>query len=118
MAGKKSAKSGNLKAVPVLDENTVETESQVLKALEAVQEVLSDEIVEEPEAVPAKETFVDLEGTSKTVPRKKRFRITCRNNVSEMIGGVNFAAGVGYTEDSYSASWFANKDGYKVDREG
>ncbi len=53
-----------------------------------------------------------------TVEKKKLFKITCRNSVSEVIGGVMFVAGVGYTRDAYAASWFANKAGYRVDREG
>lgn len=43
------------------------------------------------------------------------FRITCRNKVSGTIGGVEFVDGVGYTSNGFSASWFANKDGYSVD---
>lgn len=49
--------------------------------------------------------------------QKKLFRITCRNAVSELIGGVRFVKGVGYTRNAYAASWFANKAGYRVDRE-
>lgn len=49
--------------------------------------------------------------------KNKCFRITCRNAVSEVIGGVMFVAGVGYTRNAYAASWFANKAGYRVDQE-
>lgn len=42
------------------------------------------------------------------------YRITCRNKVSETIGGVKFVDGVGYTKDGFSASWFENKGGYTV----
>ncbi|MCM1304574.1 MAG: hypothetical protein NC305_13330 [Lachnospiraceae bacterium] len=45
----------------------------------------------------------------------KSFRVTCRNKISGTIGGVEFVDGVGYTSDGFSASWFANKDGYSVD---
>lgn len=52
-----------------------------------------------------------------TAQENKLFRITCRNAVSEVIGGVRFVEGVGYTRNAYAASWFANKSGYRVDRE-
>lgn len=52
-----------------------------------------------------------------TVQKNKLFKITCRNKISEVIGGVMFVAGVGYTRNAYAASWFANKAGYRVDQE-
>lgn len=57
------------------------------------------------------------EDIQKAVQENKLFRITCRNAVSEVIGGVRFVEGVGYTRNAYAASWFANKSGYRVDRE-
>lgn len=46
------------------------------------------------------------------------FRITCRNKISKVIGGVSFVNGVGYTSDGFTASWFGNKDGYEVKKAG
>ncbi len=57
------------------------------------------------------------EDVQKTAQENQLFRITCRNAVSEVIGGVRFVEGVGYTRNAYAASWFANKSGYRVDRE-
>ena len=42
------------------------------------------------------------------------YKITCRNRISKVIGGVSFVNGVGYTNDGFTASWFGNKDGYEV----
>lgn len=72
-----------------------------------------------PEAVPVEMTEDPAAEAVTEVPaqEEKVFTITCRNNVSGMIGGVMFRDGVGYTRDGYSASWFANKDGYSVDSE-
>lgn len=67
------------------------------------------------EAVPATKENTAASAVTEA-QEQESFRITCRNNVSEMIGGVRFVNGVGYTRDSYAASWFANKDGYRVDR--
>lgn len=49
-------------------------------------------------------------------PEERIFRITCRNRISESVGGVEFVDGTGYTRDGFSASWFANKSGYTVSR--
>lgn len=98
MAGRKSAKSGNPEAVPASDENTAA-------------------VTEQPET-PAEDADAEQEASQDAAPEEKdfkNFKITCRNNVSGMIGGVMFQDGVGYTRDGYSASWFANKDGYSVD---
>ncbi len=46
------------------------------------------------------------------------YRITCRNKISKVIGGVSFVNGVGYTNDGFTASWFGNKDGYEVKEAG
>lgn len=46
------------------------------------------------------------------------YRITCRNKISKVIGGVSFVNGVGYTNDGFTASWFGNKDGYEVKESG
>lgn len=46
------------------------------------------------------------------------YRITCRNKISKVIGGVSFVDGVGYTSDGFTASWFGNKDGYEVKEAG
>lgn len=84
------------------------------------EEEMESPLAEEPAAGPEE----IREGESRedecqgTVQGKKLFKITCRNKVSEVIGGVMFVAGVGYTRDAYAASWFANKAGYRVDREG
>lgn len=46
------------------------------------------------------------------------YKITCRNRISKVIGGVSFVNGVGYTNDGFTASWFGNKDGYEVKEAG
>lgn len=123
MAGRKSAKGGNPEEVPALDESTAAaavtdppgqelpaevTEDPAAEAVPVEQDILSDE--EDAEA--------DQKELQNAEQEEKAFRITCRNNVSGMIGGVMFLGGVGYTRDGYSASWFANKDGYSVDSGG
>lgn len=133
MAGRKSTKSENPEVVPALDENTAAatvtdppeqelsaevTEDPAAEAVSEEQDILSDDILTEPEEKP--ETPVEDAKAEQKEPQnaeqeEKVFKITCRNNVSGLIGGVVFLGGVGYTRDSYSASWFANKDGYSVD---
>lgn len=48
---------------------------------------------------------------------RRRYKIVCCNPIDEDIGGVSFHEGVAYTDDSYAASWFKNKEGYTVGKE-
>lgn len=50
-------------------------------------------------------------------PGQVSYEINCRNKVSKNIGGVDFINGVGHTTDGFKASWFANKEGYKVEKD-
>ena len=73
--------------------------------------------VGEPEKVP---DVVQLSEKDKSVEclavdkKQKIYEITCKNQITKQIGGVNFENGVGHTCDDYAASWFAAKDGYTV----
>lgn len=71
----------------------------------------------EPEEMPhamAGQGMAEPDPPGEAVLEEKRYRIACRNKVTETIGGVKFVDGVGYTGDGFSASWFANKSGYEV----
>ena len=48
---------------------------------------------------------------------RRRYQITCRNSINESFAGVSFQNGMAFTEDAFTASWFANKEGYTVHRE-
>ena len=83
-------------------------------------DILSNEIQVQPEEEQETPTEdIDAEPEEYRIKseriQQKIFRITCRNKVTEMIGGVKFVDGVGYTVDAYAASWFTNKKGYEVD---
>lgn len=45
------------------------------------------------------------------------YKIVCCNPINEAFGGVHFYNGVSYTDDSFTASWFRNKEGYTVEKE-
>lgn len=71
----------------------------------------------EPEETPpamAGQGMAEPDPPGEAVLEERLYRITCRNKVTETIGGVKFVDGVGYTGDGFSASWFANKSGYEV----
>lgn len=70
----------------------------------------------EPEAEPEKDTQPEPKSEADTGirPCKPAYKITCPNQISKTIGGVDFVKGVGYSTDSFAASWFANK-GYLVE---
>lgn len=70
----------------------------------------------EPEETPPALAGQEMAAPGKEAPEGRRYRIICRNKVTETIGGVKFVDGVGYTKDGFSASWFANKNGYEVSR--
>lgn len=82
---------------------------------------------EEPAAEPglpttaegAKEAVVTEESEKKSENGKtgRRYQITCRNPISETFAGVSFNNGMAFTEDAFTASWFANKEGYTVHKE-
>lgn len=105
------------------DENRPAEEADIFSDELQLEESLSEEETRDlPEEEPAansegiREEKVQ-DGESRRTVLEKLYRITCRNKISEVIGGVMFVAGVGYTRDAYSASWFANKDGYSVSEE-
>ena len=79
--------------------------------------LVQDTVEEKNDMEQSPEEKVDAEGeqaeTSDAVP--KSYVITCRNNVTKVIGGVKFDNGVGRTDDAFAASWFAAKDGYTVE---
>lgn len=137
MAGKKSVKGGDPEVVSALTETTAVAEKNPEAVSAAVedpaaadpqeQEVPMEEAAGEPDIFSDEDPLTGLEEQEGKDPKeesreagldKKLFKITCRNSVSEVIGGVMFVAGVGYTRDAYAASWFANKAGYRVDLEG
>lgn len=133
MAAKKSTKSANPEVVPAVDENAAavtvtDPQEQEASPGETVEEskeqdifaddILSNEIHMQPEEeqeIPVENVKAGAEEHHAGKLQQKFFRITCRNKVTEMIGGVKFVDGVGYTDDAYAASWFTNKNGYKVD---
>lgn len=92
----------------ILEESLLEKRTQTQEDPMASQEEIRKEEPREKKA---------QGDVQKTVQMNKLFKITCRNVVSEVIGGVRFVEGVGYTRNAYAASWFANKAGYRVDRE-
>lgn len=104
MAGRKEKSVLEKKEHPV--EGTVPDPEAVPKA-----EVLMEETTSDLETVSGEESKMGL------VPPRlpNRYKITCRNDITKQIGGVDFENGVGYTADSYAASWFAAKDGYTVE---
>ncbi|MCM1193341.1 MAG: hypothetical protein NC123_16425 [Butyrivibrio sp.] len=142
MAAKKKVESGNLEKVPAPEENQAAamtaaetgTGQQAEDTLsgEAEKAIVEQDVTTEkgepqawesayrepPVEVPEKSPEAAEAGTEKqpetAEPGQPLFQITCRNDVSGMIGGVMFVDGIGYTRDAYAASWFANKDGYKV----
>ena len=96
---------------------------------EAVQEEPAElrKEKEEPAAEPglpittegAKEETVteESEKESENGKTRQRYQITCRNPINESFAGVSFKDGTAFTEDAFTASWFANKEGYTVHKE-
>lgn len=105
------------------DENRPTEEANIFSDEVQLEESLPEEETRDlPEENPAANSEGIREervpdGGSRGIVQEKLYRITCRNRISETIGGVMFVEGVGYTRNAYSASWFANKDGYSVSEE-
>ena len=74
---------------------------------------ISEMLKEDPQtSLENKETEKNLE-----FPKKTTYKIVCRNAINETFGGVSFSNGVAYTKNSFTASWFRNKEGYIVEKE-
>ena len=82
------------------------------------KDLVQDTVEEKNDMEQSPEEKADADGeqteTSDAVP-KSSYVITCRNKVTNVIGGVKFDNGVGRTDDAFAASWFAAKDGYTVE---
>lgn len=95
----------------------VETEEVLDKSVEATTRTEKDSEASDEEL----ETEENL-GASKEEPETEKgisgkYRIVCCNPINEAFGGVRFYDGVAYTNDSFTASWFRNKEGYVVEKE-
>lgn len=92
---------------PVQDENVAEKKAEQLKGTTVGESEKVPDVVQLSE----KDKSVECLAVDK---KQKIYEITCRNQITKQIGGVNFENGVGHTCDDYAASWFASKDGYTV----
>ena len=119
----------NAKTVPkekqVQGETIVENNEQLVEgnpeedpeAVPGAEQLMEGNPEENPEAAPGAEQQKGDPKKKKTTSQKlqKKYMVTCRNKITKQIGGVDFKDGVGYTSDSYAASWFDGKDGYTVE---
>ncbi|MCM1057727.1 MAG: hypothetical protein NC517_08980 [Firmicutes bacterium] len=102
------------KAIVEQDVTTEKGEPQAWESAYREPIEVPEKSPEAAEAGTEKQPEPEQEQAEVSKPEQPLFQITCRNDVSGKIGGVMFMGGVGYTRDAYAASWFANKDGYRV----
>lgn len=72
------------------------------------------EIIEKDQGAQTEEKELE---EKKAAAVRGRYKIVCCNPIDEDFGGVSFHEGIAYTDDSYAASWFKNKEGYTVGKE-